>query len=167
MKPNYQFCIVKGLVIEIFGIQPVCRLGGAARSYKDKSSNFSQYHSDGKSYRSDLNDDDDPAAMNRRNKYQGGEGGGGSGERDRNLQQNNLGHHEKAHKTSTAPQGWSSSGAAQSWFCSPPFVELETAIFFSLCWEFSAKLFSVYRLLCVEARIDLFIFYRPSFQLCS
>lgn len=79
--------------------------GGAARSYKDKSSNYSQYHSDGKSYRSDLNDDDDPAAMNRRNKYQGGEGGGGSGERDRNLQQNNLGHHEKAHKTSTAPQG--------------------------------------------------------------
>jgi len=83
------------------------------RPFKEKTSNFSQYHEDGKSYRSDLNDDDESTVMNRQNKsYHGGDGGtgggrdgmrdGGGGER---MQNSHAGNHDKPLKTSSAQQG--------------------------------------------------------------
>lgn len=87
--------------------------GGGMRPFKEKTSNFSQYHEDGKSYRSDLNDDDESTVMNRQNKsYHGGDGGtgggrdgmrdGGGGER---MQNSHAGNHDKPLKTSSAQQG--------------------------------------------------------------
>lgn len=85
--------------------------GGGMRPFKDKTSNFSQYHDEGKSYRSDLNDDDESTAMNRQNKsYHGGDGGGGGrdGVRDgggEKMQNSHGGNHDRPQKNSSAQQG--------------------------------------------------------------
>lgn len=79
------------------------------RPFKDKTSNFSQYHDEGKSYRSDLNDDDESTVMNRQNKsYHGGDGGGRDGVRDgggEKMQNSHGGNHDRPLKNSSAQQG--------------------------------------------------------------